>query len=139
MRPKRKPLPTHWKRRAGAEKTPQKCWASVTRRCSTRCGSLTWIHRARGDPLWHLRLRRRLPLLERDAIRTARPRGIFPRSNRDGSGFQAVLYGSRSATHSKKMVPGSPELSYFVLQHMAYGEVRGTGEAGARTGRPPGL
>src|ERR1700722_18156058 len=32
-----------WKKRIGAAKTPPRCWASATKRCSTRFASLDWI------------------------------------------------------------------------------------------------
>src|SRR5260370_940318 len=41
---------------------PPKCWESVTRRGSTRCGNSTWTRRGRGEQLpqlpWRCRLRR---------------------------------------------------------------------------------
>ncbi len=41
---------TRWKRRAGAARTPRKCWASATRPCSTRCDSSTWTRRGPSAP-----------------------------------------------------------------------------------------
>src|SRR5713226_6852849 len=37
-----------WRRRGGAARTPRRCWASVIKRCFTRCGNLTWTRRERG-------------------------------------------------------------------------------------------
>src|ERR1700730_17858262 len=47
MKRRWRPSRTRWKRRAGAARTPRKCWASATEPCSTRCGSLTWTRRER--------------------------------------------------------------------------------------------
>src|SRR5690348_10376883 len=50
MKRKWKRLPTRWKKRAGAARTPPKCWESATKRCFTRCVSSIWIRRGRGSP-----------------------------------------------------------------------------------------
>src|SRR5919108_2810837 len=49
MKRRWKPLPTRWKRRAGAARTLPRCWESATKPCFTRCGSSIWIRRGRGS------------------------------------------------------------------------------------------
>ena len=58
-KPKWKPLPTRLRRRVGAERTPPRCSASVTRRCCTRCGSSISIRLERGVLLLRLRPKKR--------------------------------------------------------------------------------
>src|SRR3954470_20654386 len=61
MRPKRKPLLKLWKRRAGAAKTQRRCWASVTRHCSTKSGNSISIPDAPDVPKQLLPLQRPRP------------------------------------------------------------------------------